>query len=394
MIVGVRTGSGSGLSGLYYQAGMDLDNSQVSNGSVGLDTYYGSFTTTANPGVLVGHQRLQSGSGAAQGYTYADGFQAGSTSYTDNFTSSQYIIGAGGVRIGIGIGPFPSLSVAMPAPSFSGPGVYLNPVGVVSAASFTPFTAGISRGELITLVGTNLGPSSLQIATAIPFPTTIGGVQVLINNRPAPLYYVSSTQIAAIVPYETTTSIAQIQVVNNQTSSNVVTEFVNATAPGVFTIPAGGTGYAAAEHADFSLVTPSHPAQVGETIAVFVTGLGDVFPSIVDGEAGVFGSTGNTITAFVSGTAATVAYAGLAPGLVGLYQVNITIPSGVTAGDNYLDISGPDSYASEALISIGSGASNAPAEGTPAPVARPNMFERRKSPRSFHPIRRGGTVTS
>jgi len=174
----------------------------------------------------------------------------------------------------------------------------------------------------------------------------------------------------------------------------VVTEFVNATAPGVFTIPAGGIGYAAAQHADFSLVTPSHPAQAGETIAAFVTGLGDVFPSIVDGDAGVFGSTSNTITAFVSGTAATVAYAGLAPGLVGLYQLNVTIPSGLTAGDNYLDISGPDSYASEALISIGSGSSTTPAQSAPAQVARPNMFERRKSPRSFHPIRRGVIATS
>jgi uncharacterized protein (TIGR03437 family) len=383
MIVGVRTGtSGSGLGGLYYQAGIDADNSQAASGSIGLDTYYGSFT--ANSGVLVGHKRIQSGSGSAQGYTYADGYQAGSSNYTDTLFSTQEIIGAGGVRIGVGIGPFPSLSVAVPAPSFSGPGVYLSPVGVVNAASSAPFTAGLSRGELITLVGANIGPDTLQVASTVPFPTTLGGVQVLINNRPAPIYYVSSTQIAAIVPYETTTSVAQIQVVNNQAMSNVVTEFVNATTPGVFTIPAGGLGYAAAEHADGSLVTPSHPAQVGETIAVYVTGLGDVFPSISDGTAGVSGSTSNAITAFVSGTAATVAYAGLAPGLVGLYQVNVQIPTGITAGDNYMDIAGPDSYTSEALISIGSGSSAMPAGNTPSTI--PQL---RKSPKSFHPIRRG-----
>ena len=45
--------------------------------------------------------------------------------------------------------------------------------------------------------------------------------------------------------------------------------------------------------------------------------------------------------------------AGLAPQLAGLYQVNLTIPTGLTAGDNYLDIAGPDSYTSEVLISIG-----------------------------------------
>src|SRR4029077_14192727 len=133
----------------------------------------------------------------------------------------------------------------------------------------------------------------------VPFPMTLAGVQVLINNRPAPIYYVSSGQVSAIVPYETTGSVAQIQVVNNQGSSNVVTELVNPTTPGLFTIPAGGIGYAAAEHADGSLVSPSHPAQVGETIAVYVTGLGDVLPSISDGAPGVSSATTNTITAAV-----------------------------------------------------------------------------------------------
>jgi uncharacterized protein (TIGR03437 family) len=206
---------------------------------------------------------------------------------------------------------------------------------------------------------------------------------VLINNLAAPIYYVSSTQIAAIVPYETTASVAQIQVINNKTSSNVVTELVNATTPGVFTNPAGGIGYAAAEHADGSLISASSPAQIGETIAIFVTGLGDVFPSIADGAAGVSGSTSNAITADVNGTAATVKYAGLAPGEAALYQVNLVIPTGLTSGDNFLDISGPDSYTTEALISIGTTATEAPAQ-----ASRSNAFERRKSPKSFHPLRR------
>jgi uncharacterized protein (TIGR03437 family) len=63
--------------------------------------------------------------------------------------------------------------------------------------------------------------------------------------------------------------------------------------------------------------------------------------------------TTNTITAAVGGQAATVTYSGLAPGFVGLYQVNVTIPTGLTAGDNFLDIAGPDSYTSEAVIPIG-----------------------------------------
>jgi uncharacterized protein (TIGR03437 family) len=391
MIVGVRTGtSGSGLGAgsLYYQGGMDLDNSQANTtGSVGFDTYYGSFFT-ANSNTLLGHQRIQSGSASAQSYTYADGYQSGTT-YTDTFFSTQETIGAGGVRIGVGVGPFPSLSVAVPAPALtSSSGVYLSPIGVVNAASSAPFTAGVSRGELITLYGANIGPDAIQFASTVPFPTTLAGVQVLINNRPAPIYYVSSGQISAIVPYETTGSVAQIQVVNNQSSSNLVTELVNATTPGLFSIPAGGIGYAAAEHADGSLVSPSHPAQVGETVAVYVTGLGDVLPSISDGAPGVSSATTNTITASVNNVTATVAYAGLAPTLVGLYQVNVQIPTGIAAGDWYLDISGPDSYTSEAIISVGSGTLAAP-EGN----ARANVVEHRRPARAFHPLRRGLPVT-
>jgi uncharacterized protein (TIGR03437 family) len=363
---------------------MDADDSQAASGSFGLaDTYYGSFN--ADSGNIVGHQRLQTGSGTGQGFTYYDSYQTGSTNYTDTSTSTQYIIGANGVRIGVGLGPFPSLSVAVPVPRFSGPDVYLSPAGVVNSASFAPFTAGVSRGEMITLFGSNIGPSTPQTASVIPFPTTLGGVQVLINNRAAPIAYVSSGQISAIVPYETTASVAQVQVINNQTASNVVTELVNLTTPGVFTIPADGIHYAAAEHADGTPVTQAHPAQVGETVAVFLTGLGDVFPTISDGAPGVSGATSNAITAYLNGTAATVTYAGLAPTLVGLYQVNVQIPTGLAAGDYELDISGPDSYTSESLISVGSGSTAMPEQGVHSNAFTP----RKSSPKSVvHPISR------
>jgi hypothetical protein len=111
--------------------------------------------------------------------------------------------------------------------------------------------------------------------------------------------------------------------------------------------------------------------------------LGDVTPSIGDGTPGVSSATSNPITASVNNKAATVAYAGLAPTLVGLYQVNVQIPTGVAAGDWYLDISGPDSYTSEAVISVGSGTLATPEGNAPS-----NVVEHRKPPRSFHPIRR------
>jgi uncharacterized protein (TIGR03437 family) len=155
--------------------------------------------------------------------------------------------------------------------------------------------------------------------------------------------------------------VAQFQVINNGQASNVVTEFVNLTTPGVFTQDESGSGYAAALHVNGSPVTPASPAQAGETVAVYMSGLGTVFPAILDGVGAPSNppsTTSNTFNADISGTTANIAFQGLAPGFAGLYQVNIQIPTGLTAGDNSLDIGGPDSYTAEAFISIATPASS------------------------------------
>jgi uncharacterized protein (TIGR03437 family) len=196
-------------------------------------------------------------------------------------------------------------------------------------------------------------------------------VQVLIDEIAAPLYYVSATQIAAIVPYSVSqfATYATVQVSNNGQLSHAISEFLNVGTPGVFTIPADGVGLAAAEHADGTLITENSPAQPGESIAVYLTGLGQVLPPVLDGTPGIssapYNQTVNSIYASIDGpttsTEASVLYAGLAPTLTGLYQVNLTIPTGVTAGNNYLEIDvldsagNPLSVSEEAVIPIGSG---------------------------------------
>jgi len=380
-LVGVRTGVGSGtpnFSGLYYQAGIDEDASNLlSSGYALLDTYYGALS--ASGGVIVGHQRQSDVFFTnATGLTYADSYTLNSSgAYTDGDGVTKYVIGAGGaVRIGLGIGPYLGLSVALAAPAPSAPdsSPWIDPQGVLNAGSFAPFTAGVSAGELITIFGSNLAPN-FQQASAIPFPNSLGGVQVTVNGLPAPLYYVSPTQIAAIVPYAVGTTIASIQVINNSAASNAVTELVNLTTPGVLTQTANGLGYGLIQHtADFSLVTKAHPAVAGETVAVYLTGLGAVNPAVADGSAGptsTLSKATNTISADISGTTATVGFAGLTPGAAGLYQINLTIPTGLTAGDNTLDILGPDAYAAEALIPIASAnASSAEAVGRRAGLRR------------------------
>jgi uncharacterized protein (TIGR03437 family) len=219
----------------------------------------------------------------------------------------------------------------------------------------------------------------------------LANVQVLINNTPAPIVYVSSGQIAAIVPYGINTSVAQFQVVNNQQNSNPVTEFVNQTNPGVFTQDESGSGYAAALHANGAPVTASDPAQAGETVAVFASGLGPVFPSILDGvgaPSSPLSKTSNTFTADINGTAASIAYQGLAPGFAGLYQVNIQIPSGLAAGNYSIGLTGPDSYATEAAIAVGD------PTGSTVPAARVHkLLHRRSVMRQLPLVKRSTAVT-
>jgi uncharacterized protein (TIGR03437 family) len=382
MFVGVRTSSTNpSFGGLYYQAGIDQDESTLaSQGYANLDTYFGSFS--ANNDAIIGHQRYLSipYPGNVLDYTYSDLYSALSNSSYASPGVMTYVVGQNGIRIGSGIGPYLGINVAIPAPSFSGNGVYLNPTGVVNAASYAPFTSGIAPGELITLYGTGLANSTV-IAPAIPFPASLGDVQVSIGGVNAPIYYVSPTQVSVIVPYEATSSIVPIQITNNGNQSNVVTVYTNQTSAGVFSQSQNGIGVGAALHQDgITLVTPSNPAQPGETVSVYLTGLGAVNPSVSDGAPGPsspLSYASNTITADIGGVTATVAYAGLAPGFAGLYQVNLTIPTGLTAGENALDISGPDSYTSEVTIAVG-GAATVTADGE-AKKATPHRAPSRAS---------------
>lgn len=400
MLVGVRTTSGAPtFGGLYYQAGMYQDESQLTSSDFAdLDSYFGSLV--ANSGVILQHQRDLSAFYGVEDINFGDGytFNADGT-VDDNNTFEHYVYsGDGSIRIGIGLSPYLGISVALQSPSFTPSGVFINPTGIQNAASSALFTSGIAPGELITISGSNLAPDPLKVDAT--FPTKLNGVQVMINNVAAPIYYTSSTTVSVMVPYETAQTgspIAAIQVINNSVPSNTVTVFTSLTSPGVFTSPAGGLGYAIAQHAvGYSTVTPTNPAVAGETILVYLTGLGAVSPAVADGSVGPsttpLSSATNTITATIGGASATQVFAGLAPEEpASIYAMDITIPAGLPAGDTILSISGPDSLSSEALITIGGGtaASEKPAATAKAtPRKRPGS--RAAAQRKAFPMRQLG----
>lgn len=377
MFAGVRaaTSNPSTYDGLYYQAGLDL-NLGSSSGSAILDSYYGSLQAFTQE--IVGHQRANTVLyGGSEDFTYFDNYTLNGDGSSDDAIFGQHYVSStdGTIRIGYGIGPYLSLNVAFQAPPFNGSGVYLSPVGVVNAASSAPFTAFVSPGEFLTLYGSGLANSTTS--ASVPFPNNLAGVQVLINQVQAPIYYVSPTQISVIVPYITTQAVAQIQVINNGSNSNVVTMFTGSTTAGAFTnTPVGGTGIAAAERPDYSVVSESNPAQVGETVALYLAGMGLVTNQPADGTAapsGPLSYTNATPQIYLTDSngnpaQATVTFSGLAPGYAGLYQINFTIPTGLVTSDAFLDIySGVDSESVEAILPITSTTS----------AARPKSAEKR-----------------
>jgi uncharacterized protein (TIGR03437 family) len=398
MFVGVRaaTSNPTTYDALYYQAGLDLDESIAATDNVVLlDSYYGAISVFS--GNIIGHQSLNSQlfyEGAAD-YTYYDDYTLnGDGSSTDDIFGQEYwSTSDGSIRIGYGNSAsqgYPlSINVAFQAPSLTGSGPYLFPNGMVNAASSAPFTAHLSPGEYLTLYGSDLAPSSAS-APKIPLPTTLNKVQVMINGVAAPINFVSATQISVVVPFVITQSVAQIRVINNGVASNTVTQFVGASSAGVFTYdPSGGIGNADALDvtAGYSVVGPSNPAQIGDTVAVYLAGLGTVSPSVAAGAAGPstspYAEAVNVPTVFINDsagnyTSAPVYFSGLAPGFAGLYQINFGVPTGVASGPATLDIlaglnsgGGPDSDAFESLLQIGTTSSDA------TPAARSKARKRR-----------------
>jgi uncharacterized protein (TIGR03437 family) len=409
IFVGTKnTGGTVNFNGIYYEAGLDWDATQLaSSGTSSLDTYYGSYN--AVNGNIIGHERLFYGlEESVDGLTYNDSYPtpiSGNT-YTETNApyGTQYWFGNNGaIRIGFGIGPSLALSVGIQAPTLSGSSVYLSPQGVVNAASYAPFTAGVSPGEIVVLYGSNLAPS-FQAASTLPLPTMLNGVTVTVNGVQAPFYYVSPTQLSIVIPYSayyTVSSglpIARIVVTNASGTSNAVTEFMNLTTPGVFTQNASGLGAASIYHVTskgFVAVTNSNPAAPGETVVAYISGMGSTVPSVTEGQAAPGSPLANTVNdfdVFVGGTeacgsetnATACPFVGLAPGLANVYQFNIPIPSTATAGANTLEITGPDSDNVQVAIPIGNGlgsTSDRPAESGEAVRAHPHGVKPQIKPR-------------
>ena len=218
----------------------------------------------------------------------------------------------------------------------------------VNAASYLP---GISPGGLVTIFGNDLSSvNGVVLAGSNPLPTNLAGVEVYVSGTPAPIYGVAyadgEDQISIQVPYEAPTGsdAAEIQVYNQ---GALVADFFTDSFtedPGIFTY---GNNFAIAEASDYSLIGPSNPAIAGEALVLYVTGLGPLNLDLVDGygspTSAPFAETTDPFQVTVNGEDCDVFYSGLAPGFVGLYQINFYVPSDAPAGN--LPISIQSTYA-------------------------------------------------
>ncbi len=362
MILGVKALSGNGSAstyqGLYFLGGLQLDNTQGDIASSSqLQGYSGSVKANGQ-GTFISDTRLNQDGYTAFDQTLAETGATLTSSGLLDSGNTQYYFGANGqLFIGTGINGNYEIDLGVRTQTFTSPGgVFLDPTGVLNAASFAPFTNPIAPGELITLFGSGLA-TRLTVAPSLPFPTTLGGVQVTVNGTSAPIYYVSPTQVSVIVPYSILAdgTFANIQLINNGAQSNVVQAYTSPTSPGIFSQSQTGTGTGAILRQDFTVASRNNLATKGETIQIFLTGLGLVSPGNPEGAAGPsnpLSRAKGTVQVFIDGYEATVSYAGLAPGLAGLYQVNAVVPAAVGSGDVFVDISTDDAYHTQVTVPV------------------------------------------
>lgn len=218
-------------------------------------------------------------------------------------------------------------SVMAQAPSYTAS-------NVVNASDYSP--GPFAPGSLIAIFGTNLAFGAAGLNgdnTSGKLPFTLANVTVVIDNVAAPLLYVSPTQINAMVPSNEIAGNISLQVVRQGLQGPKITITLATAAPALFV---SSDHYALAQdaNASFAVATGDAPAQPGDLMVLYATGLGGTQPLPGIGQipqtAGLInGFASGAIQLLLNGVAIdskTMPYAGLTPGFAGLYQINFFLP--------------------------------------------------------------------
>ncbi len=258
----------------------------------------------------------------------------------------------GSVAIAVNAINGPTLTVPIEMEVVASPTPAISFGGVLNNADYRVGDQ-IGVGAIAALFGEFLADAQ-AFNTQTTLPTTLGGVRVLVNGRAAPLYFVSPGQINFQVPLETTGGEATIQVERNSVVGNRVSATIVPAAGRILVWP--GLRYGIIVNADGTLPLPaaitlgtyrSKPVRAGETLVIYSIGFGQTNPPVQTGVAspsnplaqlsGVLVHFGPR-SLFGTSVVQPASFAGLSPGFVGLYQINVQVPEGVTPLED-LDLS-------------------------------------------------------
>ena len=240
---------------------------------------------------------------------------------------------------------------------------------VLNGASYS---AVVSPGCWVAILGNRLAPLSVS-AENVPLPTKLGGVTVSVHGRPASLRFVSPSQINALIPWN-------IKIPDNTVVPLLVTSpggssFYNIrltrNAPAIFTQNGAGTGRALVFDSNFQ---PVEIVGAEDTVILYATGLGPTRRS------GAFDVVVDDAEVYIGERKAEVLFAGLAPGLPGVYQLNVRSPTPAT-DRLYLHVGGWQSNIAQ--IGIRSGTNTFNVRGTIQglfPSSNPNFQKEPKRP--------------
>jgi minor extracellular serine protease Vpr len=222
----------------------------------------------------------------------------------------------------------------------------ISPNQVVDAAT-GQVGKGLAPGSYISIYGTALADAT-NVESTPSLPVSLSSVSVSFDggglSLPGHIHFVSPGQVNVQIPWEFLgqTSVQMKVTVSDYLSSNVYTVPLAASSPGIFEYTDNGRKSVVAQDVAFNLISQANAAQRGKAIQIYANGLGAVSNQPASGEpspAQPLAATSVLPVVTIGGVTAQVVFSGLTPGAVGLYQVNVVVPSSLSPGNQTLVIS-------------------------------------------------------
>jgi uncharacterized protein (TIGR03437 family) len=218
--------------------------------------------------------------------------------------------------------------------------------GVVNNATFGP-EEPLAQGAIAAVFGEQFTFKDPAQAAAVPLKEDLDGIRVLVNDRPAPVYYGSYGQVNFQIPYDAAPGDAVVRVEREGQRGNPVSVTIVPAATRLLRLGLGDYGIIVNQDGTFPIpATPgiaSRPARAGEALVIYAIGLGPTTPPAASGAGAPLDPLARVEPPFQvvfarglgGGPAVDPLFAGLTPGFVGLYQVNVLIPAELSgAGDH------------------------------------------------------------